>query len=153
MDYLLAQGRIDEIPPVVASIRERGMLAGIAGHNPAVFEWAEGHLDVDYYMCSYYNSASRDERAEHVSGMKEWFLPQDRRAMTRFIEGLSKPVIHYKVLAAGRNDPAEAFSVVADAMRPTDAVCVGVYPKDKPGMLADDVRLLHAALDRRRADR
>ena len=70
MDLLLAQGKLEKVPAVVSMIRERGMLAGIAGHNPEVFEWAEAHLDVDYYMCSYYNSAHRDKRAEHVSGMK-----------------------------------------------------------------------------------
>lgn len=133
MDHLLAQNRLAEIPPVVELIHQRGMLAGIAGHNPQVFEWAEDTgLDVDYYMCSYYNSAHRDQRAEHVSGMKEWFLEEDRRIMTALIPRLSKPAIHYKVLAAGRNDPAEAFAVVARSMRPGDAVCVGIYLETSP---------------------
>ena len=146
MDNLLAQNALDEIPDVVAMIRDHGMLAGIAGHNPKVFEWAEEHLDVDFYMCSYYNSAHRDERAEHVSGMKEWFLDEDRTIMTDLIQRLSRPAIHYKVMAAGRNDPRDALSLCARAMRPSDAVCVGVYPKDKPDMLAEDARLLETAL-------
>jgi hypothetical protein len=146
MDHALAQGTIDEIPDVVAMIRERGMLAGIAGHNPKVFEWAEEHLDVDYYMCSYYNSASRDERAEHVSGMKEWFLEEDREIMTALIQELSRPVIHYKVLAAGRNDPREALARVAQAMRPNDAVCVGIYNRDHAEMLREDVAILERCL-------
>jgi len=147
MDHLLAQNRLDEIPPVVDLIHQRGMLAGIAAHNPAVLAWAEEtRLDVDYYMCSYYNSAHRDQRAEHVSGMKEWFLEEDRRIMTATIQELSKPAIHYKVLAAGRNDPAEAFAVVARSLRPGDAVCVGVYPKDKPDMLREDVALFEKSL-------
>ena len=83
MDYLLAQKRLDEIPPVVDTIHRKGMLAGIAGHNPKVFEWAENNLDVEYYLCSYYNSAHKDKRAEHVSGMAEWFLEEDRRIMMR----------------------------------------------------------------------
>ena len=146
MDFLLAQGRIGEIPDVVAEIRDRGMLAGIAGHNPKVFEWAEENLDVDYYMCSYYNAAHRDERAEHVSGMKEWFLDKDRQIMTDLIQRLSKPVIHYKVLAAGRNDPQAALAFTAGRMRPNDAVCVGVFTKDNPDMLAQDVAWLEANL-------
>ena len=146
MDHLLAQGRIEGVPPSIERIREAGMLAGIAGHNPEVFEWAEEHLDVDYYMCSYYNSAHRDERAEHVSGMKEWFLEEDRKIMTDLIQGLSKPVIHYKIMAAGRNDPAEAFAYTARSMRAYDAVCVGVYTEEVPGMLAEDVALLESSL-------
>lgn len=142
MDYLLAQGRIGEIPDVIQAIRDRGMLAGIAGHHPKVFEWAEDHLDVDYYMCSYYNAAHRDERAEHVSGMEEWFLEEDRQVMTTLIQRLSRPVIHYKVMAAGRNDPPAALAYAVSKMRSGDAVCVGVYPKDNPDMLAQDIAWL-----------
>lgn len=146
MDFLYAQGRLDEIPPVIRMIRDQGLLAGIAAHNPKVIEWAESYLDVDYYMCSYYNSAHRDERAEHVSGMEEWFVDDDRMAMTSLIKKLSRPAIHYKVLAAGRNDPAEAFDIVAQTMRPVDMVCVGVFQRDLPQMLQQDVDLLYAAL-------
>ena len=120
--------------------------AGIAGHNPQVFVWAEKNLDVDYYMCSYYNSASRDKKADHVSGMKEWFLNDDRRTMAELIQGLSRPVIHYKVLAAGRNDPADAFNFVARHLRRQDAVCVGIYTKDHPDSMAENIRLLNDGL-------
>jgi len=148
-DLLLAQKRLKEIPPVIKMIRDRGMLAGIAAHNPKVIEWAESDLDVDYYMCSYYNSAHRDTRAEHVSGMKEWFLEEDRRIMTDLIQKLSRPAIHYKVMAGGRNDPRDAFERAVRAMRPGDAVCVGVFTKDKPEMLKEDVELLELAQERR----
>jgi len=146
MDYLLANNKLAEIPPAIELIRKRGLLAGVAGHNPAVFEWAEKNLDVDFYMCSYYNAAHRDKNAEHVSGMPEWFLPEDREAMIRTIKNLSKPVIHYKIMAAGRNKPEEAFAVAAKAMRPGDAVCVGIFPKEDASILRTDVKLLESAL-------
>jgi hypothetical protein len=146
MDFLFAKKRLAEIPPVIQRIRDNGMLAGIAAHNPKVIEWADANLDVDYYMCSYYNAAHRNERAEHVSGMEEWFLEEDRQAMTALIHNLSRPAIHYKVLAAGRNDPCEAFNVVARSMRPNDMVCVGIYSKDRPEMLKEDVELFLEAL-------
>ena len=142
MDHLLAQGRLDEIPQAVEEIRRRGMLAGIAGHRPQVFAWAERNLDLDYYMCSYYDPIPRDKRAEHVCGTEEVYLPEDRQAMTELIRGLSRPVIHYKILAAGRNEPEEAFAYAARSMRDTDAVCVGVYAKDNPRMIEQDVELL-----------
>ena len=142
MDNLLAQGKLEDVPRAIGLIREAGLLAGIAGHNPQVFEWAEENLDVDYYLCSYYNSARRNERPEHVRGMKEWFWERDRETMTALIQRLSRPVIHYKVLAAGRNDPAEALAYAAKKMRPCDAVCVGVYNEGKPDMLREDVGLL-----------
>jgi len=142
MDFLFARKKLHEVSTVIDLIRQKGMKAGIAGHNPDVFIWAEEYLEVDYYLCSYYNSAHRDERAEHVSGMKEWFLRQDRKIMTNLIQALSRPVIHYKIMAAGRNDPKEAFAFAARSMRPVDAVCVGVYTKNIPDMLQKDVKLL-----------
>lgn len=146
MDNLLANDALDDIPRAIDAIHQRGMLAGIAGHNVRVFEWAEQHLTVDYYMCCYYNPIPRDKRAEHVSGTEEQYLEVDRRAMIDLIQTLSKPVIHYKIMAAGRNDPAEAFAVAARAMRPNDAVCVGVFPKDAPNMIRDDIGLLEKNL-------
>ncbi len=146
MDFLLAHNDLDEVPVAIARIRDAGMAAGIAGHNPKVFEWAEGNLDVDFYMCSYYDSAPRDERAEHVAGMEERFVPEDREAMVRVIHGLSKPAIHYKVMAGGRNDPREAFAFVAKHLRPEDAVCIGIYTKDHPRMLEEDVELMEMSL-------
>jgi hypothetical protein len=150
MDFIYAQDRLDEVPPLIEMIHEKGMLAGVAAHNPQVIAWAEDHLDVDYFMCSYYNAAHRDERAEHVSGMEEWFLEEDRRVMTDLIQRLSRPAIHYKILAAGRNDPAEAFDTAARAMRPNDMVCVGVFDREREDMLKQDVDLLMEALRRRK---
>ncbi|HUU27146.1 MAG TPA: hypothetical protein VM123_04970 [archaeon] len=147
-DHLYAQGRLDELVPVVRQIHETGMLAGIAGHQPGVIKWAEENLEVDYYMCSYYNPIGRDDNPEHVRGMAETYLEKDRKVMTDLIKGLSRPVIHYKVMAAGRNDPAEAFAYAAGCMRPEDAVCVGVYTEKNPEMLEEDVNLLGKYLAR-----
>jgi hypothetical protein len=146
MDHLLAQGRLEEVPGAIARLREAGLATGIAGHDPRVFEWAEKNVNVDYYMCSYYNPQPRQARAEHVHGMTEDFNARDRQVMTRLIRQLPKPVIHYKVMAAGRNDPREALEFVARHLRPQDAVCVGVWTKDFPDSIAEDVRLLDEAL-------
>jgi len=147
MDFLLAHNELEEVPVAIAQIREAGMAAGIAGHNPKVLEWAEHNVDVDFYMCSYYDSAPRAERAEHVAGMEERFVSEDRDAMVRLIQGLSKPVIHYKVMAGGRNDPKEAFAFVANHLRAEDAVCVGIYTRDHPRMLEEDLELLEMGLE------
>ena len=110
MDHLVAQGSAGEVASAITLIRSLGMKAGIAGHVPAVFEWAERHPDVDYYMCCYYNPTPRTDDPEHVHGAVEEYREEDRRAMTDLIRTLSRPVIHYKILAAGRNDPEEAFA-------------------------------------------
>jgi hypothetical protein len=142
MDNYLANDRLVESAAAVARIRDEGLVAGIAGHRPQIFEWAESNLDADFYMCSYYNSASRVESAEHIPGRTEWFKTEDRQIMVDLIRKLRRPVIHYKVMAAGRNDPEEALEFVARHLRAQDAVCTGIYPRDNPDMLVENIELL-----------
>ena len=146
MDWLYANRQLDEAVNAVAEIRKAGLAAGIAGHKPEVFDWAEANLDCDFFMCSYYNPADRSQRPEHVPSQAETFHPDDRDAMMRRIARLPRPVIHYKVLAAGRTPPADALAFVARHLRPQDAVCIGVYSADRPNMLEEDVAILKAAL-------
>lgn len=146
MDNMLSNGKLDLVLPAIEQIKSAGLPAGVAGHDPGVFQWAEDNVNVDFYMCSYYNPSNRRERAEHVEGIKEAFLDSDREVMINTIQGLSRPVIHYKVLAAGRNEPGAAFARVARALRPQDAVCVGIFSGDDPQMLVKDVKLFTAAL-------
>jgi hypothetical protein len=141
MDHLVATGKTDEAKRGVDMCREKGLAAGLAGHNVRVFEWAEKNLDVDYYMCCYYNPTSREESPEHVHGATELYRDEDRQAMARLIPTLRKPVIHYKVLGAGRNKPADAFAFAAKVMRPGDLVCVGVFLGDDSGQLRQNVEL------------
>jgi len=141
MDFLLSQNKLEEVFSAIEIIKKAGMPSGVAGHNTRVFEWAEQNLDVDFYMCSYYNPAPRDKDAEYIQIKPDVFRNEDRDTMVATIQGLSKPVIHYKIIAAGRNDPNEAFAFTAGHLRVQDAVCVGVFTKDNPNMLADDVRI------------
>ncbi len=148
MDYKVLNRQTRELAPAIKMIRSAGMVAGVAGHNPRVFEWAMKNLDVDFYMCCYYNPARRDKQPEHVHGAKERFSDHDRDAMAEMIQRLDKPVIHYKVLAAGRNDPARAFDFVAGLMKPNDAVCVGIYTNDFPDSIRQNIKLLAESLRR-----
>ncbi len=150
MDFLLAQDRMQDVHDAIARIRDAGMAAGVAGHNPRVFQWAEENLDVDFLMCSYYNPSRRDERAEHTPETPERFAPADREAMVCVIRRLNRPAIHYKVLAAGRNDPSEAFGFVGRHLRSGDAVCVGVFTRDHPQMLEENLQLLERSLQNHR---
>ena len=141
MDNLYANQHLEDIPAAIQQIHDAGLPAGIAAHTPQVHQWACGNLAIDFHMCSYYNPSRRDSHAEHRPGEVEIFDHADRQAMTAILPGLDKPVIHYKIFAAGRNDPREAFAMVAKHLRPGDAVCIGVFPKDHPHMLEEDLRL------------
>ena len=144
-DHLEIHGRLAELKVAIDLIHAAGLPAGIAGHRPPIFEYAEEHLDCDFYMCSYYDPVPRDETPQHIT-QEERFLSAHRDRMTAFIPTLTKPVIHYKILAAGRNDPREGFARAAQTMRPTDAVCVGVFTKHRPEEIAQDIGHLKEAL-------
>jgi len=139
----------NDTAPVVEAIeamRDAGMAAGVAGHNTDTIRWAADNLELDFFMTCYYNPSDRRSQAARDYNDEEYYGADDRDAMCALIQELPAPAIHYKVLAAGRHDPAEAFAYVAEAYRPGDAVCVGVFTKDKPDMIREDVQLLEAAL-------
>lgn len=149
MDHRLIKGATAEIHDAVQAIKDAGMAAGVAGHRTETIRWAADHLELDFFMTSYYNPSDRSRAPQRDYAMAELYLPEDRDAMCALIQQLPAPAIHYKVLAAGRNDPRDAFEYVAAAYRPGDAVCVGVFTKENAGMVQDDVNLLEAALRRR----
>lgn len=146
MEYALANGKEQDIFAAVEQIHAAGLPAGIAGHVPQTHQWADKHLSHDFHMCSYYHPTLRESTAGHVADAEENFAVDDRTAMVATIAQLRRPAIHYKILAAGRNTPIEAFAYCLQHLRNDDAVCVGVYPKNNPNMLREDINFLQQNL-------
>ena len=144
MDFLMHHDMKDEIQAALDAIHAAGLPAGVAAHMYTTQLWAAGHFDFEFHMCSYYNPSDRTQYAGHKSGITEVYAPEDRDNMVAAIAQLPKPAIHYKIFAAGRNDPIEAFQFAAKHLRPIDAVCIGVFLKHKPDMLAEDIRLFES---------
>ena len=66
--------------------------------------------------------------------MGEVYLESDRQKMFEVIRAARKPCLVYKVLAAGRASLSpggirEAFSKTLAAIKPTDAILIGMYQK------------------------
>lgn len=146
MDFHVANGSTQEARDGIQMVRDAGLAVGVAGHNVATIQWAADNLELDFFMCSYYNPDDRTRQTSRNYAHEEYYGPEHREAMCSLIQQLPAPAIHYKVLAAGRNTPREAFEYVADAYRPGDAVCVGIFTKDNPDMIQEDVDLLENAL-------
>jgi thiamine monophosphate synthase len=145
MDWLHAGQELDQAVRGVEQVRQAGLPVGVASHRPPVLAWAEAQkLDVDFYMCSYYDPTPRTTNPMHDPAANETYDPADRQAMVAAIAALRRPAIHYKVLAGGRNPPDQAFAFLKAHWRPGDAVCVGFYTADKPDMIEEDLRLLFA---------
>jgi hypothetical protein len=146
MEFRVAAGDTAAIFEGIQMIKDHGMPAGVAGHSTGTIKWAADNLDLDFFMTCYYNPDDRTKQASRNYDVEEYYGEEHREAMCALIQELPAPAIHYKVLAAGRNNPAEAFEYVADAYRPGDAVCVGIFLKDNPDMIDEDVFLLESAL-------
>lgn len=145
VDSWYAQEEFENFHAALTKIRGLGLTAGFAGHSPAAHTWIRDNLAPDFQMCSYYNPTDRSSRPEHQDTGERWDY-SDREAMIRVIKSIAVPVIHYKVLAGGNKPADEAFRKLGSSMRHNDAAVIGIYPKDNPDMLTQDIRLFEQAL-------
>lgn len=131
-DRLVEAGDLEPIREAIEFGKARGLVMGIAGHRPETHEVAvERGLGAQFHCCSLYNLADRQEE----------YSPEDRDRMCETLRELPVPAIAYKILAAGRNEPEEAFSYAFGSIREGDAVCVGVFPKDRPDEVHQNAEL------------
>lgn len=123
-----AQGKADVVRGWIEHIKSHNVPAGMAAHRPDVHLAAEkAGFPTDFYYQSFF--------------IPDTYRPEDRQKAVETIGQLAKPVIGYKILAAGRLKPEEAFRFAFEHLKPKDGVCVGIFPKNKPDMLAEDTRL------------
>jgi hypothetical protein len=158
-ERLHRQNKLTALTDLLKRIRDKGVLVGLSGHNPALIELAEERgWDVDYYMCClYYLTRPREEYQKllgEVLPLGEIYLPSDPPRMFKVIQAVKKPCLAYKILAAGRRigTPAEVrqcFETALGNIKPTDAVLVGMYQQfgDQVG---DNARLVQEICARKR---
>jgi len=139
-DYWHANGKRDLFGDALERMRAFGVPGGFAGHRPEAHAWVRDHVRPDFQMCCYYNPTDRTRSPEH-SGVDEKWDPRHRAAMLEVIASLPTPAVHYKVFGGGNRPIDEAFEVMARSVRDGDVVCIGVFPKDDPGILAKDIAL------------
>lgn len=143
VDNLFLRRETDPIRAFVDQVKSLGLPVGMAAHLVEAQEWARDHLELDFHMTCYYNPSSREKRADHDVNAKEVYDPAHRERVVKMIQTLAAPAIHYKVLAAGRLKPEEAFPYVARFLRPQDTVLVGFYLGDNPNMIQETVDLFN----------
>ena len=139
VDNWFAQGKRDELRAILDTMRECGVLAGLAGHSLAAQTWIRDNLQPDFGMCSYYDPTSRANNPHHVSGSVEKWDAEDRARMAELIATIPWPVIHYKVFAAGNKPIDEGWQFAAQTLRPQDMICVGHFLQENPNMIAENV--------------
>jgi len=128
VDEQIAKGRFDVVRGWLDHVHSLGLPAGIATHRPTTHLEAEDKgLPTDFYhQCLY---------------QPENYSPKCLELALAAVAKLDKPVVAYKVLAAGRLLPRDAFPRLFGRLRPKDGLCVGVFPEDDPGQLIENARL------------
>jgi len=148
-DYFFHQKQFDNFFKALDKMRSLNLVAGFAGHRPEAHQWLRDNVKADFQMCSYYDPQVRQSSPDHVARDDEKFDAADRDAMARTITTISRPVVHYKVLAGGRNPVDEAFKYVAGIYKPTDVVIVGIYLGDDEEMIAKTVAAFEKHVQRK----
>ncbi len=104
------------------------MPTGLAAHRQNVHPKAEelGFPTDFYFQCFFIPDTYKDE---------------DREKAIATISQIKKPVVAYKILAAGRLPAREAFQCALSRIAAKDGICVGVFPKDQPNQVREDAQL------------
>jgi len=147
-DNWFGTGQYDCFYEALEKMRRDNVAAGFAGHRADLHAWIRDNFDVDFQMCSYYNPTDRTRNPMHKVSGEAW-RDEDREEMLRVIPTIRKPVVHYKVLGAMNKPFVVSFERLRKTVRAHDVVCIGMFTKDKPDMIEEDVQLFQRFVDRR----
>ena len=140
-DQCYSEKRLDRIADMIKYIHDKGLPAGLAGHLPeAHMAVYEAGIPADFHVVCFYNCGSL-----HV-GKGDRFDPADPPKAVEAIRRIAKPCIGYKILGAGRVPAPQAFAFAFANIKPTDAVNVGMFTKDNPRMVQENVELARRAM-------
>jgi len=113
------KGNFDILRSWIERIKEAGLPAGAAAHWPEIHpELERRRFPTDFYYQCFYNVSKGED-----------YTAAEREKAVATIERLEKPVIAYKILAAGRLPASEGFEFAFNHIARKDGVCVGIYAR------------------------
>ena len=133
-DKIFSDGREKEFFAIVAHGKKRGVPTGIAAHDPLNhLRLREMEVPNDFHVVSLYNlrGYATNTRPDTDAAFHE----QDRAAALDAARRIELPCILYKILGAGRKTIEDALTDIRPAIKPSDGVNIGMYPKDDPDMV------------------
>ncbi len=134
LDSYYADDKAEDVRRCIEHIQSHGIPAGFAGHSPEAHLWAHNlEVGMDFQVVAFYNCGSLHD------GKGDKFKPQDPPEAVEAVRQIDCPVIGYKIMAAGRRDPVEAFEFAFNNIKDTDAVNVGMYLGDNENMIEENV--------------
>jgi hypothetical protein len=144
-DTLFKAGKLDQVHEFIKRVQDAGMRAGVSTHMPAVVDAVESKgWEVDFFMTCVYERNRSAEELQKLLGqvplpVREVYLESDPPRMFKVIRQTRRTCLAFKILAAGRlcesqQRVEQAFREAFAAIKPTDAVIVGIYDRytDQP---------------------
>ncbi len=122
-DSLVKDGRVDIIAKVLDFIKENGAIAGIGGHKVEVpIACEKAGLQPDFYMKTLHSgnywSAKRQPEHDNI-----WSTTPQKTI--ELMKKVKKPLIAFKVLAAGAIHPRDGFKFAYE--NGADFICAGMF--------------------------
>ena len=122
-DSLAKDGRVDIIAKALDFIKKNGVIAGVGGHNIEVpIACEKAGLQPDFYMKTLHSgnywSAKRQPEHDNI-----WSTTPEKTI--EFMKKVKKPLIAFKVLAAGAIHPRDGFKYAFE--NGADFICVGMF--------------------------
>ena len=122
-DSLAKDGRVDIIAKALDFIKKNGVIAGVGGHNIEVpIACEKAGLQPDFYMKTLHSgnywSAKRQPEHDNI-----WSTTPEKTI--EFMKKVEKPLIAFKVLAAGAIHPRDGFKYAFE--NGADFICVGMF--------------------------
>ncbi|MDD5687054.1 MAG: hypothetical protein PHE88_04395 [Elusimicrobia bacterium] len=127
----------------VQHARSHSIPVGVAGHSPATHKWVDSLDLVDFHVVCFFNCAS----VHAVNKDERWNL-SDIFSAVECIRRIRKPCIGYKIMGAGRIDPAMAIEFAFENIKPGDMVNVGIYRGDKDNMVEENADIVRKILEK-----
>jgi hypothetical protein len=126
VDEAIEKGDFEKLKRWLSMIKDFGLPAGLASHNPESIIKAEEHaLPAEFY---------------HLTlGVPDTFESSARDKTLSTVSQIDKPMVVFKVFGAGRFKPEVAFPYVMKSIRRKDGLCVGV---DNPEQLVENARIV-----------
>lgn len=145
VDNAYRAGKMDSIRDYCKKLKDLGVaMVGVGSHIPEVLMLVEEQgWPVDFYAGSVYNRRRTPEELRQLLGgelpemLSEVYLQNDPARMYKVFRQTRRPCVAFKILAAGRVAPEQAFRRAFDSIKPTDLVCVGMFPRVKDEMKED----------------
>lgn len=144
-DQLIKEGRIDLIEKTVQIARELGVPSGVGAHDLKVIQECESKgIETDFYIKTLhhhqYPTAPKPEEIKGIYSEIPGYWCNNPAETVELMNGVSKPWIAYKVMAAGAIPPDNAFQYAFDSG--ADFVLAGMFDFE----IGEDVRIANEVL-------